>query len=216
MVAMEHGQATTKKRKRPEERRRDVADAILRIVAQRGVAQVSAVEIAREVGVTDGALFHHFRDMEQMMLAAVERAGDLLFAPIPRDEGDPWARLASFFQQRISAIEKNPGVGRLVLSDVLEQIAPPAGVAQVVAYKRRSVAFIRSCLSAAQKQGRLAQGIGVAEATVLVLGALMALTQAHALVVPGNDDGTGAEKIWRILERTLRRPTGQKTTRRKA
>jgi AcrR family transcriptional regulator len=192
-------------RRKPEERRREIADAALKIVAERGLAKLTAAEIAREVGVSDAALFHHFRGMDEIMLAAIDRVEELFFPALPGDEGEPLERLGAFFRQRVAAIARHPGAGRLVLSETLAQLAPAAGTAQVRGLKKRSVEFIRSCLVAAERDGSLADGVGVAEATVLVLGALMALTQARELVASRGARDVFAESVWRNLERALRR-----------
>src|SRR5512138_2098061 len=166
-------------RRKPDERRREIADAVLKIVAERGIGRLTAATIAREVGVTDAALFHHFQGMDQIVLAAIDRVEELLFQSLPPGTGDPLDRLGAFFLQRISAIHRHPGAGRLVLSDILAQIAPPAGTAKVRALKKRSVDLIRSCLLEAHREGLLADGLEPPEATVIVLGALMVLTQAR-------------------------------------
>jgi AcrR family transcriptional regulator len=198
-------------RRKPEARRREIADAVLKIVAERGLGRLTAAEIAREVGVTDAALFHHFRGMEEIIVAAIERVGELLFQPDLPEEGEPIERLGRFFRQRVATMHRNPGAGRLVLSDALRQIAPPAAVAKVKLYRKRSVGFIRSCLEAAHREGALADGFEVADAMVLVLGSLMALTQAPELIAHKGSIEVLAGKVWLDLEQTLRRrPTASR------
>lgn len=192
------------KRRKPEERRREIADAVLRIIAERGLGRLTAAEIAREVGVTDAALFHHYRGMDEIVLAAIDRVEELLFQA-PPNGGEPLERLGQFFLQRVSAMHRHPGAGRLVLSDILAQIAPAAGTAKVRSFRKRSVELIRSCLTEAQREGLLAHGLEVAEATVMVLGSLMALTQAGDMVATNGSADALAVKVWQGLERTLRR-----------
>lgn len=196
-------------RRKPEERRREIADAVLRIVAERGLGQLTAVEIAREVGVTDAALFHHFRGMDEIVLAAIDRVGELLFHAPPVG-GEPLDRLGEFFRHRVAAMHHHPGAGRLVLSDILAQIAPPTGTAKVRSFRKRSVEFIRSCLEEAHRDGLLADGLEVAEATVMVLGSLMALTQARDMVATNGSVDALSARVWQSLDRMLRRPTPAK------
>jgi AcrR family transcriptional regulator len=207
-------------RLKPEERRREIADAVLKIVAERGLGRLTAAEIAREVGVSDAALFHHFRGMEEIVLAAIDRVEELLFEKRPPDGADPLERLRWFFRERVATIARHPGAGRLILSEVLTQVAPPSGVARVKAFRRRSFEFVRSCLHAAHAAGELAAGLDVANATVLVFGSLMALTQARDLVAPDGSPDVLAGTVWRDLEQTLRRrplrSTGERQLRRKA
>lgn len=191
-------------RRKPEERRREIADAVLSIVAEKGLGYLTALEIAQRVGVTDAALFHHFKNMEEILLAAIGRVEDLLFEQAPVATADPLVRLGEFFVHRVEAIHRNPGAARLILSDILPQLAPPAGVRKVREFRARSVRAIRECLLEAARDGALARGIEVPDATVVVFGSLMALTQARDLVADNGSVESLAARVWADLERFLR------------
>ena len=197
-------------RKTAELRRREVADAALRVIAQQGLGRFTALAIAREVGISDAALFRHFKTMEEIVLAAIDRVEEILFAGFPPAGRDPLDRLGDFFRQRVAVIEANPGVARLVATDALAQAAPPAGVARVAEFRRRSVRFIRACLDDAARDGLLADGLASGEGVVLVLGAILALTQARGLAVRSDQDGDLARRTWLALERSLRRPRSER------
>jgi len=193
-------------RKTADARRRDIADAALRVIAEQGLGRFTALAIAREVGVSDAALFRHFETKEEIVLAAIERVEEILFAGFPPAGHDPLERLGLFFRQRVAVIEENPGVARLVASDALAQAAPPAGVARVAELRRRSVRFVRGCLDEAARAGLLAEGLEPAEAAVLVLGAILALTQGRQLKAKLDRPAGLAERTWRALESLLRGP----------
>jgi AcrR family transcriptional regulator len=192
-------------RKTADSRRREIADAALRVIAEQGLGRFTALAIAREVGVSDAALFRHFQTKDEIVLAAIDRLEEILFAGFPPAGRDALERLGNFFRQRVAVIADHPGVARLVVSDALGQAAPPAGVARVAEFRRRSVRFIRSCLADAAREGLLAGGIEPAEAEVLVIGAILALTQARGLTARSGQDGALAARTWRALERLLRR-----------
>jgi AcrR family transcriptional regulator len=193
-------------RKTADSRRREIADAALRVIAEQGLGRFTALAIAREVGVSDAALFRHFETKEEIVLAAIERVEEILFADFPPTGSDALERLGRFFHQRVAVIEENPGVARLVASDALAQAAPAAGVARVAELRRRSARFVRTCLEDAARDGLLADGVGPEEAGVLVLGSILALTQARGLLARPARAGALAERTWSALERLLRRP----------
>jgi AcrR family transcriptional regulator len=188
-------------RKPAGSRRREIADAALKVIAEGGLGRFTSLAIAREVGVSDAALFRHFPTKEAIVLAAIDRVEEVLFAGFPPEGGDPIQRLGTFFHQRIEVIRRNPGVARLVGSEELAQAAPAEGVARVAGFRERSRSFVRGCLAEAHRRGLLAEGLGPEEASVLVLGALLAL--AHAS--PGLRPPAGLpERVWGALERLLR------------
>lgn len=57
-----------------DERRRDIALAVYRVVARGGLEAASMREIAREAGCTTGTLTHHFADRHELLDHAVGMA----------------------------------------------------------------------------------------------------------------------------------------------
>lgn len=194
-------------RKRGHVRRREIADAALKVIAEQGLGRFTSLAIAREVGLTDGALFRHFATKQDIVVAAIDRVEEILFQEAPDGHGDAVDRLGAFFLHRIAAISANPGVARLVLSEDLARAAPPSAVKRVNAFRERSAGFVRGCLAEADRRGLLAAGVGVAEAHVVVYGALMALAHAPQLAAPGKPVAGVARRVWARLERLLRRGT---------
>ena len=192
-------------RKPAEDRRREIAAAALRVIAAGGLGRFTAVAIAREVGVSDAALFRHFPSKDAIVDAAIERLGELLFEGFPPSEEDPLERLGAFFRRRVEVIRANPGVSRLMATDELARAGSPGAMERVAGFRRRSTAFARECLVEAARRGLIAEGLGVEEASVVVLGALLAL--AHGFVVPPAEPAVAlAPRVWRTLESYLRGP----------
>jgi AcrR family transcriptional regulator len=194
--------AVTAERKDAASRRREIADAALQVIAEQGLGRFTVLAIAREVGVSDAALFRHFPTKEAIVLAAIGRVEERFLEHLPPPEGDPIARLGRFFEARVAAVRENPGIARLVASEQLAQAAPPEGVARVAALRRRSVEFIGRCLEEAAASRLLAEGLEPDVARTLVLGAILSLTQGP---IAGAVADSLAARVWQALERTLRR-----------
>lgn len=66
-----------------------VVAAVVECIAEIGFQKTTANEIARRAGVSWGAVQHHFRDKDGILVAVLEesfnRFADLLRAPLPRD-----------------------------------------------------------------------------------------------------------------------------------
>lgn len=169
-------------RKPAEDRRREIADAALRLVAEHGLGKFTSLAIAHEVGLTDAALFRHFPSKDAIVDAAIDRIEEILFEGFPPEAEDPLERLGAFFRRRVEVIRAHPGVSRLVATDELARAGSPEAVERVAAFRRRSTGFVRACLQEAAGRRLLAPGVGVAEASVIVLGTLLAL--AHTSIVP--------------------------------
>jgi len=206
-------------RKPTGDRRREIADAALRVIASQGLGRFTALAIAREVGLTDGALFRHFRSKEDIVDAAIDRVEELLFEGFPPPSQDPIERLGAFFTRRVAVIGEQAGISRLLVSEEIGKAASAAGVERVAGFRRRSMAFVRACLAEAAARGLLVSGLGAEEASVVVLGAILAL--AHSPVTVHRDPRASlAPRVWDALETFLRgprvgpRPAGRRPPRR--
>ncbi len=63
------------KRVDPTERRTQIADALMRVAAERGLEAVSLRHVAAEAGATTALVQHYFRTKDEMMLFALEVVG---------------------------------------------------------------------------------------------------------------------------------------------
>ncbi|MFC5061103.1 TetR/AcrR family transcriptional regulator [Actinomycetospora atypica] len=73
-------------------RRTLLADALMRVAAQRGLEDVSLRHVAAEAGVTSGMVQHYFRTKDEMMVFALGAVRDrveqrLAADPVPDDAG---------------------------------------------------------------------------------------------------------------------------------
>jgi AcrR family transcriptional regulator len=191
-------------RRPAEDRRREIADAALRVIAVEGLGRFTALAIAREVELTDGALFRHFPSKEAIVDAAIDRVEELLFDGHPPAADDPIDRLGAFFRARVAVIRDNPGISPLLMSDELAKAASAEGVKRVADLRRRSTAFVRSCIAEAERRKGLAAGLRAEEASVVVLGSLLAL--AHSAGIAAEPVSAVAPRVWTALEKLLRRP----------
>jgi AcrR family transcriptional regulator len=65
-----------------ERRRTEIADAVLAIVADRGLAAVSQATVAAQAGVSPGRVQHYFPTKQELIEAAFERGNSLAAARI--------------------------------------------------------------------------------------------------------------------------------------
>lgn len=67
---------------RHEERRNEIADAVLAIVAERGLPAVSLTEVAAHAGISAGRVQHYFPTKRTLIEAAFDRGNELSSARI--------------------------------------------------------------------------------------------------------------------------------------
>ena len=180
-------------------RRREIADVALAIFGETGLTGLTIAAIAKKVGVTDAALFRHFGSKHDVISAAIDRAEEILFQGFPPSPEDPLDRLGEFFRARVRALRENPGVAKLMMSEHLAEVAPWA-TARLQGFRRRSQRFVRARIDEAGAKGMIGSHLAPGVATVLVLGAIMALAHGPVVVRVGQPS---ADAVWNALERAL-------------
>ncbi len=88
------------------ERQQQIAEAALRIISGKGVHRLTTQELAREVGISDGSLFRHFKDKAEIIRAAIGFLERTLFEGFPPQADDPLERLRLFFVRRLELVQR--------------------------------------------------------------------------------------------------------------
>jgi AcrR family transcriptional regulator len=190
------------------DRKRQIAEAALRILASQGSHRLTAMEIARALGITDAALFRHFRDKDEIVAAAITRFEELLEGDIDTTEGgDPLDKLGAFFVRRVDKARAHPEILALAFNDRLAEIAGPEGSVRVQRMVGRSVGFVRACLEAAQRRRLVAADAPIEVLVWMVIGALRGAATATASV----QKLLPSERTWAELDKLLRRTPSRRT-----
>ncbi|WP_424927243.1 TetR/AcrR family transcriptional regulator [Amaricoccus tamworthensis] len=90
----------------PEQRRSDLIDATLEIIARSGTQAATVRSIAAEANVTLGLIRHHFSSKEDLIAAAFDRhmtsMTEQAIAAVAHDTTDPVARLRAFIEAALA------------------------------------------------------------------------------------------------------------------
>ena len=198
----------TRQRKSTEERRREVADVALEIIAEEGLRRFTVANIYERVGLAEGTIFRHFEDVDDIVLEAVARLQELLVevaGGFDADVDDPLDRIEHFVGKRVELISERPELLKLLFSDDLAKIGPDEAADQVRDLKRRSMTFILNQLREAERQGRLADDISPEDLLFIVHGTALAsvFSSEDVDAVVGRDlDPTAAlSSLLRIVRR---------------
>ena len=179
----------------PGDRKTAICDALLRIAAAEGIAALTVERLAREIGVTSGALFRHFATRDAMLDAAGQRLAGLLLGSLPPADLPPLDRLRLFFLNRLRMIGDHPGIPQLVFSGQFAKALPQAGARTLRGAIRKSVEFLARAAAEAAARGEVRTDVPSDEVVVLVMGSLLArgllAAQAAGPEAPSPDEAWG-------------------------
>lgn len=170
------------------------------LFAQRGYAAVATEEIVRRARVTRGALYHHFRDKEDLFRAVVEDVERELTERIAAESlaagaTEPWAALQEGARAFLDA-SAEPEVQRIIMLDA------PAVLGWVQwreIGQRYGLGLVEGVLEAAMEAGALARQPARPLAHVLI----GALDEAAMYVARADDVERAREEMAATIDRLL-------------
>jgi AcrR family transcriptional regulator len=187
-----------------ETRRRQVAEAALRTIAEDGVARFTTRAVAGRVGISDGTLFRHFGSKEEIVLEAMGLLGQEIDASLV-NTGEAMEDLRQFFHHRARFVGEEGSVGRLIFSHELVHLAGDRGRQEVAGWRRRSTAFLQDRLGQLQQSGHLRQDIDIPAMSMLVQGTLLTFAMQASLGPTGSPDDLlrRIDHTWSTLQTVL-------------
>ena len=193
-------------RKRREERRSEIVQAALRLLAERGPKEVTTQAIADEVGIAQATVFRHFRTRDEIFVHAIAWIGGQVLTIVDEavaGRGAPDERLRRLVTRQLGFIAALPGLPRLLFSDRLHRESPrlKAAVRQVMAgYLDRVAELIRE----GQRAGVFSTGYEADAGARLVTAAVQGLLLRWSLHDFAFDLRCEAEALCRFLLAALR------------
>lgn len=191
----------TVKATRAEATRRALIDSARELFGSQGFANTSVDEVVRHAGVTKGALYHHFRDKDDLFRAVVEEvklevtqaAADQYFVAA---EGEDPLKTVHLTCLAVIDAHLDPAVQRITVLDARAVI--DASVRRELE-ARYEVALLRGAFRAAMRAGTVEPQPIVALAHI-VAGAL---TEACALIAEADDKETARAEVGEVISRLL-------------
>ena len=105
-----------------EERQEEIIKAAVELAGEQGVDDVTTQDMARAVGVTQGAIFRHFPTKDMIWLAVVHWVRGRLMGALDMAAGqgkDPLDALEKMFFAHLGFVERMPALPKLIFTDHL-------------------------------------------------------------------------------------------------
>lgn len=180
-----------------EERRVEIADAALKVIAEKGIAAFTMEQLAREVGLSAGSLFRHFRSKEEILGAAVERAVALLRLTFPEPGLPPLERLRAFFYARTRLVGNTAGIAQLVFSEQFIKALDEESRKRLSEITIASQRFIAEVIAEGQASGQIRRDLSPQALARLMMGG------AFVAIFLQKTQADSAEQLWLTLSTVL-------------
>ena len=110
-----------KKRKSIKERKEEVFYVISQIITEKGLSEVSTVEVARRLGVSQPAIYKYFKNKDEMIIYYLKHLKDLLNEILKKAEKgkNTEEKIRIIFTEHFRLLERTKILPRIVFSDVI-------------------------------------------------------------------------------------------------
>ncbi len=192
-----------------EDRQAEIVDTVLDLSARACPGDITTVDIARSLGLTQGAIFKHFPSKDAIWLAVMGWVQSHLLSALDAAAAaapTPLEGLRAVFMKHADFVAKHPGVPRLILNELQKPRDTPV--------KRRAREMQESyrelvvrLLSAAEKRGEIAAGLDKQGAATLFIGALQGLMLQAMLAGSTSKLAGEARRVFALYCHALREPS---------
>lgn len=194
------------------ERQALIVAAAIALTARTDPAAVTTTDIAREVGVTQGALFKHFASKDAIWLAVMQWVRATLLPrlqaagqPVHADEPVVEA-LQRVFDAHVAFVLAHPGVPRLVFHQLQQPPASPAK-AELATLLAGYRALVAALLAVARERGEVDPALDLDAAARLFIGMVQGLAMQWLLAGALPPEGLAraqADGFFTLYRRSLR------------
>lgn len=189
---------TNRKTAQSEETRRELIAAARSLFAERGYADTPLEDIVQQAGVTRGAVYHHFRDKEDLFREVhdqVHAEMDERVVAAVMAAPDPWRSLLDGCQAFLDGC-LDPAVQRIVLLDASAVLGSEHSHED---HDRKDLDMVTAGLQNAMEQGLVARQPAEPLAHLL----LGAIKEASAVIAGASDQRAARRDMGAAVERIL-------------
>ncbi|HDL86742.1 MAG TPA: TetR family transcriptional regulator [Candidatus Acetothermia bacterium] len=192
-------------RKPTAERKLEIEQAVLDLIAAEGTHGLTMARIAARIGVSEAALYRHFHGKLDIIYATISAAFDQVMNKLVHSagSGNATTRLHRVFVAHLGFIEEHPGVARILFSDEVHFNAPELR-RELNSRVGRLLQFVGDIIKASVESGELSSTIDTEAAAALYLG----LIQTQLLLWSVNEKKgqltSGADRLWKLYARALK------------
>jgi TetR/AcrR family fatty acid metabolism transcriptional regulator len=167
----EEGGFMTRKRLSGNERRDQIADAVLTLAAEEGLDSLSVAHVAHRVGVAPSALYRHFPNKDAMIDATLERLFRRVAENVARareESEDPLAALETLLMNHVDVVREHRGLPHLLFSgELARKPARRAGYLQMMEGFRKTA---RLLLERARRGGQVRKDLDLETGVIVFVG----------------------------------------------
>ncbi len=197
-------------RKTSAERQKEIVLAVLRIIGEQGVTSLTTNTIAKEVGVSSGAIFKHFHSLQEILREVVTYAVGRIEETFPEKSLPPLERLRILATNRVLLFESSPGLAWLLRSEQAYLTLPQDSLSSLQEIAKRSKQYILDLLEEGVGLGIIRDDIDPKILLIPIMGTIHSMIEIPGVRKSAGYPETEFEQVLLALELMLKPPDNYK------
>jgi AcrR family transcriptional regulator len=186
-------------------RRAQITEAAGRLIVKQGSENLTVKGIATEVGISEAAIYRHFRSKKDVLMLLADHVGETLVSDIDDAafaETNSITALETALNKHLSAIERRRGTSFQVISEIIS-LGDRELNGRVYEALDKYVVKLELILNQALKQGVLRENLDIASTARLISAVIQGLV--NIWVLSNYTVNLKAEFIgmWRVLSKGI-------------
>lgn len=188
-----------------ESRRAATVEAVVELAAEQNPSEITTAAIAKRMGLTQGALFRHFRNKDAILQAVMQWVAERLMSRVEKAvqaAPSPLAALKAMFMAHVDFVVEHPGVPRMLFGELqrAEQTAPKRMVQNLISrYGER----LRQVLEQGKSCGELDARLDTEASATLFIGTIQGLVMQSLLAGDVGRIRRDAPRVFAIYQRGI-------------
>jgi AcrR family transcriptional regulator len=164
-------------------RQQEILDSARKIISTRGFGSLTIRELAKELKITDGALYRHFKSKKEIIVLLIDEIEKTLLATIEdaaKNSKDPLRKLKSIFLSHLSYSERRKGLTYIIINEALN-IKDSGLQKKMFGVLQRYLETIKSIIQEGINLGSFRRGLDTTSAGIAFFGMIQSLVTFWAL-----------------------------------
>lgn len=158
--------------KQAKTRKEQIALTAIDIISEGGTQNLSMLKIAERIGVTDAALYKHFKSKNEMLLFMIGMIEEMLIGKMRENSEnleDPLKKLKAILSFQFRFIEQNKGIPRILFSEAL-QFGDNKLTSKTAGILTKYINLIKEILAEAKKAGQIKSATNIDTLAYIFMG----------------------------------------------